>query len=572
MATTLSPVKQNPEKLIWLFLLGWTLLNAVQAATLGLHSDEAYYWLYSRFLDWGYYDHPPMVAVFIRIGYSLFANEFGLRLITILSSTVALRVLWLTIRNYNPDARWFILVAGGTFIFHIYGFITTPDAPLFFFTILFYYCFQRYLKEDKWQTAILLAIILACLLYSKYHAVLLIGFTVAANIKLLKRGTFWLIPAITATLYIPHIYWQISHGYPSVNYHLFERSSEVYDFAHTYLFIPGQLLMAGPLIGWLFFYLLGRVKIKDAFIRTLLVNCVGTLIFFLINTLKGNVQPHWTLIAFAPLAMLVLIYFNQKPAIPAWYQKLAVANLVFIILIRLLLISNLPFVTKLGAVKSFYNYDKWARKIKQKAGDAYVIFPNSFQDPSKYSFYTHTIKGFSYDSRFYRRTQFDIWPLEDSLQNKRTFYLETRPSIKLKTDSVFTPQGKFYLVQIDSTRTYQRIKIESDQYKVSAAPGQQHVFHLKVTNPTERAVDFSNKNKLHELVLGACFMQDDAQPFAQRADTSFYSIKLQPHQSANYTFTVKTPPQKGHYDLIFSLRTTPFQGGHNSRIINFTVE
>jgi hypothetical protein len=21
--------------------------------------DEAYYWVYSKFLDWGYFDHPP---------------------------------------------------------------------------------------------------------------------------------------------------------------------------------------------------------------------------------------------------------------------------------------------------------------------------------------------------------------------------------------------------------------------------------------------------------------------------------------------------------------------------------
>src|SRR6201988_2216965 len=93
--------QKNSDKLIWYFLLGWTILNAVQAYTLEVHADEAYYWLYSRFLDWGYFDHPPMVAIFIRIGDSLIHSELGVRLMTVLSSTVSLYVLWRIVRQYQ---------------------------------------------------------------------------------------------------------------------------------------------------------------------------------------------------------------------------------------------------------------------------------------------------------------------------------------------------------------------------------------------------------------------------------------------------------------------------------------
>src|SRR5882757_3122251 len=86
--------EKNQAKLIWYFLIGWTILNAVQAYTLEIHADEAYYWLYSKFLDWGYFDHPPMVAIFIRIGDSIIHSEFGVRLMTVLSSTLSVYVLW----------------------------------------------------------------------------------------------------------------------------------------------------------------------------------------------------------------------------------------------------------------------------------------------------------------------------------------------------------------------------------------------------------------------------------------------------------------------------------------------
>src|ERR1700755_565906 len=151
-------ISSSSNKPIWYFLLLWTVVNALQSYTLELHGDEAYYWVYSRFLDWGYFDHPPMVAVFIRIGDSLMHNELGLRLMTIVASTASVYLLWLTLKKYAVEAVPFILVISGIFIFHIYGFITTPDAPLFFFTVLFYFFYQKYLENDTWLLTLALGI------------------------------------------------------------------------------------------------------------------------------------------------------------------------------------------------------------------------------------------------------------------------------------------------------------------------------------------------------------------------------------------------------------------------------
>src|SRR5215469_18925269 len=93
------PAQKSSGKLIWYMLVGWTALNAVQAYVQEIHADEAYYWLYSKFLDWGYFDHPPMVALFIRIGDSIMHNELGLRLITVLTSTASVYLLWLILKR-----------------------------------------------------------------------------------------------------------------------------------------------------------------------------------------------------------------------------------------------------------------------------------------------------------------------------------------------------------------------------------------------------------------------------------------------------------------------------------------
>ena len=51
-----------------LTILAFTTLRLLAAAWTPLTFDEAYYWLWSRHLAFGYYDHPPMVALLIRAG------------------------------------------------------------------------------------------------------------------------------------------------------------------------------------------------------------------------------------------------------------------------------------------------------------------------------------------------------------------------------------------------------------------------------------------------------------------------------------------------------------------------
>ena len=554
------------NKTIWYFLLAWTILNIIQAYTLELHADEAYYWLYSRFLDWGYFDHPPMVALFIRFGDSIMHNELGLRLLTITASTASVYILWLILKSYGANAKLFIVVISCMFMFHMYGFTTTPDSPLFFFSVLFYYFYRQYIEKDSWLLALILGLIVACLLYSKYHAILLIGFTVLANIALLKRWSFWFIVVVAGVLFIPHILWQAQHNFPSLNYHLSERSADRYHVEFTYLYPLGQILMAGPLIGWFLFYKAFTTRIKDAFIRCLLVNCIGTLVFFLITSFRGEVQPQWTFIAFAPLILLILISFTQKPAIPKWFYPLAYVNIAVIVAVRLTLIAGIP----VGRLKSQFGFKKWAYAVKQKAGNHYVVMNEGFQNPSKYDYYNNTLTGFAYDSRVYRSTQFDIWPIEDSIQHKRVYYILQYPVPGLTTDTIKTDAGTWYGAWINDVRTYQKVTFGTTSYKMEMPAGQQKVLDLIITNPYPYTINFSNKGWQHPVVMEACFFNEKGDMQAQLADTTFNKISLSAGQSINYNFTLTAPMQKGKYDLMFSLRTTPFTGSKNSRIIKFT--
>ncbi|RZA03494.1 MAG: glycosyltransferase family 39 protein [Sphingobacteriaceae bacterium] len=571
-ASTLQKTELSDKPIKW-FLLCWTIFNAVQAYTLEVHADEAYYWMYSKFMDWGYFDHPPMVAVFIWLGDHIMHNELGLRLVTVLTSTTAIYLLWLILKKYAVDAWLFILVISGMLIIHMYGFTTTPDAPLFFFTVVFYYLYQKYIEDDSWLLATLLGIVVACLMYSKYHAILLIGLTLASNIKLLKRGTFWGIVVIALVLFIPHILWQFEHEFPSLKYHLHDRSATIYNPENTYTYIPGQLLMAGPVIGWFLFYSVFKIKVKDAFIRGLLVNCVGAFIFFLLSTFRGEAQPHWTLIAFAPLAMLALIRFNQVNAIPRWFYTVAIINIVLILFIRISLMFGFGIASRVGQLKTYYGYKKWAQHIKSKAGDNYMIMSDGFQDPSKYNYYTNSIRAYSYDSRNYRHTQYDIWPIEEQFQGKQVYFLQDFPQEEtLDTITNTFSQVNWYAQWVNNIRTYQKIVIETDVKALKLSAGQKQTIELTITNPYPYVVNFSNVGAKHPVTLEACYFKDGVMKVVLPADNSFYNLILKPGENKKFNFNVTAPYiENGNYELLFSIRTTPFTGGKNSRMIPITI-
>ena len=75
-----------------LIILALVALRLVAAAYTPITFDEAYYWMWSKHLAGGYYDHPPMVAVVIRLGTLIAGDtEFGVRLVSIL---LALPMSW----------------------------------------------------------------------------------------------------------------------------------------------------------------------------------------------------------------------------------------------------------------------------------------------------------------------------------------------------------------------------------------------------------------------------------------------------------------------------------------------
>ena len=116
----------------------YILINLIQSFLMPLINDEAYYWVWSRQMDWGYFDHPPMVALWIKAGFALFQNELGVRLITVIAGGLGYFFLGEMLELRNKEQFWlYSALFFSMILFQAFGFVTTPDSPLLFFGILY---------------------------------------------------------------------------------------------------------------------------------------------------------------------------------------------------------------------------------------------------------------------------------------------------------------------------------------------------------------------------------------------------------------------------------------------------
>ena len=86
---------------------------------------------------------------------------------------------------------------------------------------------------------------MALMVYSKYHAFLLLGLIVLSNLKLLKDGRFYVACLVALVLLMPHILWQVNADFPSFRYHLSGRS-EPFRWSYFWEYLPNQLLIFNP--------------------------------------------------------------------------------------------------------------------------------------------------------------------------------------------------------------------------------------------------------------------------------------------------------------------------------------
>ncbi len=528
-----------------------------------LHPDEAYYWQMSQFMDWGYFHQPPMIAVFIKIGYALFQNELGVRLMTVMASSAG--VLMLFSLSETKDYRPFLLVFLGLILTHAGVFMAVPDSPLIFFTLIFLVLLKAYLKQDSILLAPALGVVAAALMYSKYHAIVLIGSVIIAMPRLLLRKTFWFTAVVGTVLFIPHILWQFNHNLVSFKFHWVVREKNVWDIMVLLDYLAGQLIMLGP-VGLILIVALFKMKQRSEFDRILTAIVIGFFGFFFVMALRGKVEANWTASAFLPLIILGSRSISGDEKLLKILKPMAITCAAILILARIYVVS--PWAGD-GIKLNFplKGWKDWALAVKQKADGKPVFFSGTYQFASQYSFYSGE-QGYHISPLNYNGNQFELWDFDQEAEGKTIALIlgsseDTTKAIKV--DGFKT----MYLFEVENYHTYRNLQFEFEKNEFEAITSSNLTLSGTVVNRTPTAINLDSL--LVNRPLKMFFYFDRDQTPAEQIDCNGCQGELESGQSKPVSFSVKAPEKSGKYFIRFGLDFALGMPEQNSDFIKLNV-
>lgn len=422
------------------FLAALTAWRTYLALTLQLHPDEAYYWLWSRNLAPGYYDHAPMIAWFIKATTLFSQGELWVRLSGILAALVMSLCVWLLAKQLFNDEK---IASGSVITLNAYpltmagSIIITPDIPSFVFWSLAVYLFWQIVrtKDPRYWYAFGAAFGLSLL--SKYTAVLLAPVLLLFLLctderRWLKTPHPYLSMAVAFLFFTPVIYWNWKHEWISFAFQMNHGlGGATYSAGKVLEYLGGQMLVAGP-----FVFIAGAVaagmylfsRNKEKFF--LAVVSLPVILFFAYSSLKQVAGPNWPALAYFTFSIVVSAFLLDGNVVKRWiFIFAAVVNIAMSMLVMVhARYSIVPLErysaewAKADATNWFYGWRELGEEILRNPGVKVVLTP-SHQLSATVEYYTREKVHVWIDPKRTRVSQYNLWGFPEELKGADGLYL-----------------------------------------------------------------------------------------------------------------------------------------------------
>lgn len=426
------------------------LVRLIAIGTTDLIAEEAYYWNYANHLDFSYLDHPPMVALLIKVSTSLFGiNEFGVRIPSLVCWLVCVIFSYKLTELIKPQAgKNAVLLLAILPFFFIHSLVMTPDLPLIACWSASLYYLYLALVRNKLHAWYYAGIWIGLGMISKYTIVLL-GLATFLYLLIAPDSRRWFVSRapyvcilIAISIFSPVIYWNATHEWVSF---LFQSTRRLHDTdSFSFHELLGLLILFLTPLGMLGFYQLfknqswskNRVDLKTQ--RFIQLFTLIPLTVFSLFSLTHGVKFNWigpSLLAIIPWLALQMDSANQPILRKGW---LLTGLLLLVFYIGLLSCMNLgtPDIAYQTFLTKYIDWNDFnqqihviAKKTEQQFAAPVVIIPlDRYSIASELAFYqakslnqrkiTHTyhILGgdiFGHESLMYR-----YWSEKESYTGK----------------------------------------------------------------------------------------------------------------------------------------------------------
>ncbi len=334
-------------------VVAFTVLRMLASFFIELGNDESYYLTFAKQLQINYFDHPPLVAIWIKFftaNLSLQNSLFFIRLGSFTGCAISSYFIYKTINAIASSRAAYI----GVFLYNIsfYASITagvfiTPDMPqMVFFTCSLFFITRILAAENKMFPWVLFGICAGLSIMSKVHAVFLWGgvFFYALFYRrawFINKG-FYISAFVTAVVISPILIWNIQNDFITFRFHgervVVKEDSGIHVMGLIREII-GQFVINSPfLIGAILFFFSKKYsgKAKQPLVVFKLIAIPLLVIIFLISLFRTSL-PHWSGPAY--IALLPVAAIGLADVDPTKFKRIQIAATIYTMVVVLLVVA-----------------------------------------------------------------------------------------------------------------------------------------------------------------------------------------------------------------------------------------
>ena len=392
------------KRAAWLGIGLLVLLRIWYGGLLELSEDEAYYWVWSRHLAAGYFDHPPAIAWLIRAGTALLGDtERGVRLgAALLGGGILFGI--------GRKSGLAALALATAPLLALGGLLATPDVPL----------------AAAWTGGLLAALAgswalvglcAGLAMLSKFTGLLLLPLVVAARPGALRGRGPWIAAGIALLIYLPNAAWNLSHGEIAWRFQL----DHVAQAPDRLGFLGAQWGLVGPLlfpilVAWWTVGWRGTLEERLCWWTSLPVFCLAVL---------AGGEANWAAPAYVG-GILGIVLHGRRVARASWLALGLNATLVLLVMVHAVHpLLNLPVVPTHRLVGG-----RVLGEAIAAWGEPHV-YTSRYQEAALIEFYGHVPARAL--PEWGRPDQYDLWaePLPDQWLFVRVWQADRRTAPEL---------------------------------------------------------------------------------------------------------------------------------------------
>jgi len=299
-------------------LLATLAIKFVLAWIIPMSGDEAYFIVWANHLDFGYYDHPPMVGWLLHLLLYFGNQEVLLRLPAILLTSLIGLGIYRLIEPHDEAKAALIAMLYLLSPLNILNVLITTDTPLILLVFLSVVALFKALHENRMAWYALSGALFGMAFLSKYFAVLLglayLAYFIFSAKSAQKTKGIILLFLVALPFGLLNLYWNYTHCWDNILFNLYNRNEgEQLSLGKVAIYLGTQVyLMTPPVIYYLFKHRAEfRQKIKRDHFKLFAWTFLVPMAVFALLSLKKTIGLHWVL-AFYPFMFVLLHLFLSR--------------------------------------------------------------------------------------------------------------------------------------------------------------------------------------------------------------------------------------------------------------------